>query len=77
MLAFCAEDVAVGAAKVRGPRVESLSDPAIDRMTAAGLAEVFPPQSLGPGNDTATFGSLELSPRPRLRLNPLDGIVGN
>jgi len=76
VMAFCSKDVAIAGAKVTGGRIAGLDDPELDRMVKAGLDEMFPPRGINDRDEPPIFGSVEFGAEPRLRLNPLAGILG-
>ena len=75
--AFCYKGEAIGGAKVSGPALKGPNDPAYAKMVRAAVSAIFP--AAGPGSadidDGRTLDSIQLSPRPRFRFNPLDGII--
>ena len=72
-LAFCDKGEPIAGAKVSGPKLDGPADPNLREMMRQGMKAMFPhPSDRGtPGG----MGSIELSPTPRFRLNPLDGIL--
>ena len=72
-LAFCDMAEPIAGAKVSGPKLNGPSDPNLREMMRQGLKAMFPHQS--DQGKSGGMGSIELSPTPRFRLNPLDGIL--
>ncbi len=72
-MAFCDEAEPIAGAKITGPKLAGPSDPNLREMVRQGMKTMFP----GPGNanQAGSMGSLEFTPLPRFRLNPLDGII--
>ncbi len=75
--AFCYRGESIGGAKVSGPDLQGPNDPAYAKMVKTAMSALFP--AAGPNSadidDGRTLDSIQLSPRPRFRFNPLDGII--
>lgn len=76
-LAFCTRGEAIGGTKVSGPKIASLDDPALRKMTRAGIREMFSIDDRNRGRgDPPILGSFSANPSNfGFRLNPLEGVV--
>lgn len=72
-MAFCDKAEPIAGAKVSGPKLNGPGDPGLRDMVRQGMKAMFPGQ--GGQDRSGSMGSIELAPKPRFRLNPLDGIL--
>mgnify|MGYP003701558663 FL=1 len=71
-MAFCDKGEPIAAAKISGPKLSGPSDPTLREMVRQGMKAMFPD---GAGGQAGSMGSIEVTPLPHFRLNPLDGII--
>ena len=69
-MVFCRQDVAIAAVIARSDRMNSLTDPNYRNLLLQAANEMFQSDA----NDSGSLGVLEFDPKPRIRLNPLEGI---
>ncbi|WPZ35183.1 hypothetical protein T8K17_03355 [Thalassobaculum sp. OXR-137] len=76
-LAFCTRGEALGGTKVSGPKITSLSDPALAKMTRAGIQEMFAVDARDRRRgEPPVLGSISGNPSNfGFRLNPLEGVI--
>lgn len=76
-LAFCTRGEALAGTKVSGPKVASLSDPTLEKMTRTGIREMFAIDDRDRGRgEPPTLGTFSGNPNNfGFRLNPLEGVV--
>lgn len=76
-LAFCTRGEALGGTKVSGPKITSLSDPALEKMTRTGIREMFSIDDRDRNRgEPPILGSISGNPSNfGFRLNPLEGVV--
>lgn len=72
-MAFCDRTEPIAGAKVSGPKLAGPGDPNLREMLRQGMKAMFPDRG-GPDRGDS-MGSIELTPVPHFRLNPLEGIL--
>ena len=70
-MVFCRQEVPIAAVKAKSARMTSLVDPDYRNLLLQAALEMFQADS----NDNGNLGILEFSPKPRLKMNPLEGIL--
>ena len=69
-MVFCRQDVAIAAVIARSDRMVSVNDPNYRSLLLQAAREMFQ----GDSNDNGSLGILEFDPKPKLKLNPFEGI---
>ncbi|WP_028465450.1 hypothetical protein [Nisaea denitrificans] len=69
-MVFCRQEVSIAAVKARSDRMTSLTDPNYRNLLLQAAREMFQADA----NDTGSLGVLEFDPKPRIKLNPFEGI---
>jgi len=69
-MVFCRQDISIAAVKARSDRMTTLTDPHYRKLLLQAAHEMFQADS----NDTGSLGILEFDPKPRIKLNPFEGI---
>lgn len=69
-MVFCRLEVAIAGVTARSDRMTSLADPKYRDLLQQAATEMFQADA----NDTGSLGILEFDPKPRIKLNPLEGI---
>ena len=70
LMVFCRQEVAIAAVIARSDRMTSLTDPNYRKLLLQAAREMFQADP----NDTGSLGILEFDPKPRINLNPFEGI---
>ncbi|MEO9903924.1 hypothetical protein [Nisaea sp.] len=71
VMVFCRQDISIAAVEARSDRMTSLTDPRYRNLLLQAALEMFQ----GDANDTGSLGILEFDPKPRIKLNPFEGIL--
>ncbi|UUX49573.1 hypothetical protein NUH88_19505 [Nisaea acidiphila] len=69
-MVFCRADVPIAAVKALSDRMNTLQDPKFRDLLMQSARQMFAADP----NDTGSLGILEFDPKPRIKLNPLEGI---
>lgn len=69
-MVFCRQDVAIAAVKALSKRMDTLQDPDFPDLLLQSARQMFAADP----NDTGSLGILQFDPKPRLRINPLEGV---
>lgn len=69
-MVFCQQEISIAAVKARSDRMTSLTDPNYRKLLLQAAREMFQADP----NDTGSLGILEFDPKPRIKLNPFEGI---